>query len=150
SDEYAYNGGERIPITPVHEFLVECEVEVQSPTGTLLLELTDGRDTVAAEIALSDAADQSSRLRVVGDTTPAQPGQGVRLRPGRTYRLEFAFVDGRVSLAIDGREPLAALDLPPAPHRDPVTRPLALGVLGGRVVVRHLRLYRDLHYTNAG
>ncbi len=150
ADEYAYNGGEPTPITFVHDFLVECEVEVLAPTGALLVGLTDGQDTVIAEVAIS-GADQPSRLRVTGAATSAHELTGAGLlQPGRSHRLEFAFVDRRAMLAIDGREPFAALDLPPATHRAPVTRPLLLGVKDGRVVVRHLRLYRDLHYTDTG
>ena len=59
-------------------------------------------------------------------------------------------MDRCVLLSIDGREPFAALNLPPATKRSPVTRPLVLGVKDGRVVVRHLRLFRDLHYTETG
>jgi signal peptidase I len=148
-DEYAYNGSEPVHPNPVHDFLVELEVGVQSPSGTLRLGLTDGQDVVVAELAIDDTTGKRSRLRVEGaegHRLPLQPGPAL-LRSGATHRLEFAFVDRRVTLAIDGREPFAALDLPPATRRVPVSRPLVLGVQGARVVVRHLRLYRDLHYS---
>src|SRR4029077_10691945 len=51
---------------------------------------------------------------------------------------------------IDGREPFPAVDLPPPTRRSPVPQPLLLGVKGGHVVARHLRVFRDRHYTDAG
>jgi signal peptidase I len=72
------------------------------------------------------------------------------LQAGRTYHVEMAFVDRRLTLAVDGRCPLAAVDLPPVARRPDVIRPVTLGAKGVRVVVRGFRLYRDVHYTQAG
>src|SRR5207244_4243095 len=83
-------------------------------------------------------------------TQVPQPEATALLKAGQVHHLEFAFVDRRVLLAIDGQEPFPALDLAPGPHRKPVTRPFVLGVKNTRVVVRHLRLYRDVHYTDVG
>jgi signal peptidase I len=75
---------------------------------------------------------------------------GVALVPGRAHALEFAFVDRRASFAIDGKEVVPAADLEPAANRGEVRRPLQLGARGCRLVVRGLRLSRDIHYTQYG
>jgi signal peptidase I len=61
----------------------------------------------------------------------------------------MAFVDRRLTLALDGREAFV-LDLPPATKRKDVVRPVVLGGKGVRMVVRNFRLFRDVYYTRAG
>lgn len=53
-------------------------------------------------------------------------------------------------MVVDGEEVFSSVDLPPAKNRNEVTRPLALGVQGVDALFRNVRLYRDLHYTQAG
>jgi signal peptidase I len=78
----------------------------------------------------------------------------LRLKPRKTYRVEFAFVDRRASLAIDGREVITPLDLPfdpPArPARGGMSRPFQLGASNASVIVRNLRLTHDIHYLSVG
>jgi hypothetical protein len=70
--------------------------------------------------------------------------------------VEFAFVDRCVHLALDGRvifppeSSPRSCELEPAGRRSEVRRPLQLGARGCRVVVRDLRLSRDIHYTQYG
>ena len=45
---------------------------------------------------------------------------------------------------------VAPADLPPAAKRGEVRRPLQLGARGCRIVVRNLKLYRDIYYTQYG
>jgi len=72
---------------------------------------------------------------------------------GSTYRVEFAFVDRRAMLAIDGRDVLPPLDLPADPVARPrqrqTARPVQFGVRGASVVVKNFELYRDLHYAGS-
>jgi signal peptidase I len=72
------------------------------------------------------------------------------LRAGKKYRIEMAFVDRRISFAIDGDEPFASYDLDPAPARAEVSSPLAIGVQGVNVVVRDVQLFRDIYYRSSG
>jgi signal peptidase I len=76
--------------------------------------------------------------------------RGNGLEPGKTHRLEFAFVDRRVLLAIDGRPVFQPVDLPPAFHRPDVTRPVLLRARGCRLEVDDFKLYRDVYYTQFG
>ena len=52
------------------------------------------------------------------------------LENGRTYRLEFAFVDRRAFLALDGKLVMPPADLPQVTARKEVSKPLQLGVRG--------------------
>ncbi len=53
-------------------------------------------------------------------------------------------------LAIDGEEAFAPVDLKPALNRNAVSRPLRLGCRGVPVTVKHVRLFRDVHYSPNG
>src|SRR5262249_55518320 len=124
TDEYAYNGGERAPITPVHDFLVECEVEVLDSTGALFVSLTDGQDTVAAELAVSGV----SRGGVGG-------GQGERRGRAATRRRVAATGPGaRAGVCVRGpprhaghRRPRAVRSAGPAAGHAPATGDAAAG-----------------------
>jgi len=53
-------------------------------------------------------------------------------------------------VSIDGRQPFGAFDLPQLPARSQVTRPFRVGATEADVVVRDLKLYRDLYYVPKG
>jgi signal peptidase I len=169
-DEYAYNGGTHRGVEGVHDFMLECDVEVLKGSGNVGLAITDGHDALLAQIPAGAEGNvrlshgpagvfppDDSRVRwrqseesshdLGFSLTPTHP---TRLKPGRTYHIEMAFVDRRLTLAVDGEPVLDAVDLPPAEKRDEVSRPIALGARGINVVFRNVRLYRDIHYTQAG
>jgi signal peptidase I len=159
-DEYGYNGGERPPAL-VHDFLMECSLEVGRGEGAVLLAITDGKDRLVAELPVGrDAEARLSRVNAwppqtakdpwPGDAVQLRAARGVHLLPGKPYRVELAFVDRRVTLALDGRTVLGSVDLPAVSGRPGVVRPVVLGVRGVRLVVRNFRLARDIHYTSAG
>jgi signal peptidase I len=163
-DEYAYNGGEQRVFVPVHDFLLDCDLEVGEGTGCVALSLTDGQDTLIAEIPVGPGprnlvlrapllTETASRGLDQPTGAPAAVYAVARTEPlhaGKTYHVEMAFVDRRLTLAIDGTCPLEPMDLPPAVGRPGVVRPVTLGVRGVRALVRGLRLCRDVHYTQAG
>jgi uncharacterized membrane protein len=111
--------------------------------------LMDGADAVAAEISVGPKSEGRAQLVREGRGALGSAG-GVALVPGRTHLLEFAFVDRRVSFALDGKEVIPPADLEPAANRGEVRRPLQLGARGCRLVVRGLKLSRDIHYTQYG
>ncbi|MBX3397135.1 MAG: hypothetical protein KF873_00220 [Gemmataceae bacterium] len=150
-DWLAYNGPpHREKRVPVHDFVFNCDLEVTAGTGSFALRLSDGLDTVRAEFPIGGA--DGVRLGVNAD--PAALQAGFALAPGRTYRLEFAFVDRRVHLAIDGVSPFPPMDLPAEPELYPrrggVSRPVQMGIRGAAVVLRNVKLARDVHYRADG
>jgi len=149
----SYDGGSRREsnVYPVHDFYLRCELEVTaaSPDSTFACRLFDGGDAVAAEISVGPKAVGNAHLTHDRHGALSSAGK-VALEPGHSYKLEFAFVDRRASLALDGKLVLAPADLPPEKKRGEVRRPLQLGARGCRIVVRNLVLYRDIHYTQAG
>jgi signal peptidase I len=155
TDWLAYNG--RPPSNrdaPVHDFLFTCDLEILAGEGTLACRLGDGADTVRVEFPIGpDGKPAGVQLSRDGGDTPTV-AYGLRLEPGRTYRVEFAFADRRASLALDGSEVVPAIDLPAdaalVARRSPVSRPLQLGVRGVSVALRNLKLYRDAHYRAVG
>ena len=135
----------------VHDFFLTCDVEVAAagPDARFAARLFDGADAVAVEVAVGPRAGGQAHLshdRLGGLGSAG----GVALEPGRTHRLEFAFVDRRATLALDGRVVLGPVDLPADPKRGEVSRPVQMGTRGCRLVVRGLRLDRDVHYTRSG
>ncbi|HJT77140.1 MAG TPA: S26 family signal peptidase, partial [Gemmataceae bacterium] len=71
-------------------------------------------------------------------------------RPGKTYHVELAFVDRRLTLAVDGACPFAPVDRPAVANRAGVVRPVRLGARGVDVRFHNFRLFRDIHYTETG
>jgi signal peptidase I len=143
-DSLPYNGRRNdIPVDSVHDFLVTCEIVVLSGTGELTIGLRDGADDATLTLSSRTGATMSAG-GLVSD------GVYASLRQGTVHKLEFAFVDRRVSMSWDGVSTAAPIDLPPAENRSGVVHPLFFRVRGIGVAIRNLRLMRDLHYTAAG
>jgi signal peptidase I len=139
---------------PVHDFAVAFDLEVLAGSGAFAVRLTDGLDGVRADLPIHHDPTSVGPIRVARDGSNDAVDGANGLTPGRTYRVEFALVDRRASLAIDGQEVVAPLDLPFDPpgraRRGGMTRPLQLGVRGASVVVRNLQIDRDIHYLSVG
>lgn len=171
-DWLAYNGGspaDRTP-APVHDFTAAFDLEFSGGTGTVALRLGDGGDHVTAELGVGGMP--FARLTGHEEAPPTAPvppkrgplpppidprpapestGPGARFEPGKTYRVEFAFVDRRASLAVNGVEVVPPLDLPAKPKgRRAIDRPFQVGARGVSVVVRNFKLFRDIHYRTEG
>jgi signal peptidase I len=165
-DEYGYNGGDPAPAEAVHDFMLECDLEVVEGEGAVMFGLTDGHDHVLAELPVTvnatGSADSGIRLRQMptpeGTAVSFRPdvsqivaaARGARLQTGCRYHVELAFVDRRATLTIDGVAPFDPVDLAAVQGRPGVIRPVVLGAKGVKAVVRNFRLFRDLHYTPAG
>jgi len=149
----------RLPLTKrafdrlprANDFSFTCDLEVLSSAeeGSFACRLIDGADAVSAEVSVG--ANQSGLAILTHDgkgTLASIPGVG--LEPGRTYRIEFSFVDRRAILAIDGKVVIPPTDLPAMPTRGDVRQPLQLGARGSHLAIRNLKLYRDVYYTQFG
>lgn len=150
-DEYAYNAGGSARLEGVHDFMVELDVEIQAGWGTLTLGLFDGQDWAHVEIPVNQSGRISAnRLSGKVRETLLEDGPERQLYDGRAYHLEMAFVDRRLSLALNGEEVFRAIDLSMAKGREAVERPFRVIAAGATVKLSHLRLYRDLHYSQHG
>lgn len=143
-DGLTYNGRRPdLPLDWVHDFLIECEVSVDSGTGAVEFILTDGGNDVTVSLSPTDAARMTAgdQSRDAGDW---------RLRPGRSHRLEMAFVDRRACAHCDGAPLGEPIDLPVLVGRQPVVNPVRIRARQLGVTIRNLGLSRDLHYLSRG
>jgi len=148
-DGFVYNGASfESGALPVHDFLVEFEVEVLAGSGQLLCRAWDGADTMIASCPIGQAAPEAS-LRHEGFGI-VRTGERKPLEAGRKYRIRMTFVDRRLSYSVDGKQPFTSYDLDSARTRADVISPLALGVQGVNVVIRDLKIYRDIFYRSSG
>jgi signal peptidase I len=154
-DEYSYNGFEtsRHP-QPVHDFLLECDVEVKSGKGAIAIGVTDGHERLTAKVP-TDPSKEQAELSTgwhseSGQATVLQDQQGVALTAECTHHVQVSFFDRRAILTIDGQVVLGPVDRPPAEDRPPVERPVRLGVRGAQAVIKNIRIFRDVHYTESG
>ncbi len=152
-DEYAYNGGLDADSEWVHDFLIETEMEASAGRGTLALRLCDGHDWVEVLLPVGQSKaveafawpiDVPEKMCQVAVTEKPRS-----LRAKQRYRVELAFVDRRVNLAVDGHVWLSA-DLPEARKRAGVVRPFQAQADGVQAALRSFRLYRDVHYGQQG
>ena len=175
ADEYSYDGRDGGgSAEPVHDFQMECDLEVRGGDGWVALGITDGHDDLLAELPVGPLK-EGTRLRQLppepvtrSGGSPGQeraarriadvPDGGALLQaaptfglaPGKSYHVELAFVDRRLTLTVDGRCPFEPVDQEAVPERGAVARPVRLGARGADVRVRGFRLFRDVHYTAAG
>jgi len=143
-DGFEYNGhGSPAHDYAVHDFILECEVEVLAGEGFVGLKLTDGAETATAQIAAGGEFGESKML--VGANGLVKTANRPPLKLGGKYRVEMAFVDRRVSVAVEGKEYFSH-DLPAGVRREDVISPFRLGGQGVQLRFDHIRLYRDIFY----
>lgn len=138
----------------VRDLMLECELEVIRAEGTLALELVAGVDRYQAVLDLSTGQCQLRAWREglaleLGGTASATTNIN---RPGR-YQIGFADFDQRLTVWVDGRLPFGeGVEVPPLRTDQHGPRladlaPAALIAQRTEVKVRHLRLWRDIYYT---
>jgi signal peptidase I len=161
TDEYAYNGGSPAPVEAVHDFMVDAEVEIMAGQGTLAFSLNDGGVQVEVELGVGATRDvlinlidpeESAGLGRVARLSSdfvRLPGK-VQLLQGKSYHVEMALVDRRLSMRVDGVNVFAPLDLPSPRNRAAVTRPLSFTADGVLACLRRVQLYRDVQYSQVG
>lgn len=147
TDQFIYNATQGYPY-PVHDFYVSFDLEILPGSGTFFCELTDGLDRASAQLAIgADAPPSQLNREGVG---AVRETSATRLESGKTYRVEMAHIDRRVSVRIDRRMAFKPLDLEPVNSRNDVSRPVRLGIRGGSAIVRNFRLARDVFYRPQG
>ncbi|HXG09721.1 MAG TPA: signal peptidase I [Gemmataceae bacterium] len=155
-DEYSYNGGDPAAAAAVHDFMLECDLEVLGGDGWVAFAITDGLDEMTAELPIGTVKEGARLIGrqptadLDGESRVYRTAPDFGLRVGRTYHVGLAFVDRRATLVVDGRPPFAPVDRPAAEQRGEVTRPVKVGARGVDVRLSNIRLFRDVHYTEAG
>ena len=142
----------------VGDLVLECEVQVEQAEGELVLQLVRGGDTFRATWDLSSANGLCTLTRTTGrrdgkqETVKLGDARPTRLGKGK-HRLRFANVDDRLTVWVDGELPFGDGETYPVEHPEQVVptaadlRPASIGVKGGSLSVRHIKLFRDTHYT---
>jgi signal peptidase I len=164
TDFYAFNtrvtrGDEHYGMAPsalglhwVGDLLVECEANVRSSKGDLLVELVKGGRHFHCTI---DVASGRATLSIDGADGWKRTAETSLRGPG-TYDLRFANVDRQLVLWIDGdvvefdkpaEYPDLDNDRPQSTEQDPGDlAPVGIGSRGAAVEVRHLKVLRDIYY----
>jgi signal peptidase I len=152
-DEYAYNGSLHANSEYVHDFLIDTEIEAVDGAGSVSLRLCDGGDWIDVILPVGEPRaieafawpiGMPDRVRKIADGEKTWA-----MRAGRRHRVELAFVDRRVTLAVDGVACLSA-DLPAHKERAGVERPFQAHADGAHVRLHGFRLLRDVHYGQQG
>ena len=130
----------------VGDLALQCEVQIGSDTGELILELVEGGVQFQCRI---DVATGQARLSHSADASFQPPPQQTKVKGKGVYRLAFANVDDQLLLWVDGKvipfqatyEPLGNNEPRPADYA-----PVGIASQGLKVQVSHLRIVRDLYY----
>ncbi|MBM4070774.1 MAG: hypothetical protein FJ271_17740 [Planctomycetes bacterium] len=155
-DEYAYNAGWPHGEEAAHDFMLECDIQVMRGSGSVLLGISDGADVMQVDLPVG-AGRIATLHRRHGSELPPRPSQAppltrdfVDFEARTVHHLEIALVDRRLTVHVDGQPLFSLVDLPPVRNRGVVSRPVSLGVCGATAEFRNVRLFRDVHYTQAG
>jgi signal peptidase I len=134
----------------VGDLAVECTAEVESPSGSLVLELRKGGRQFLCRFELSTGkASFSISGRDMADWQPTSPSN-VLLRG--SHKIIFSNCDKELRLWVDGHE--VAFDKTTAYDRDLQNanpdagdlEPVGIASVGARVKISHLRVLRDIYY----
>jgi signal peptidase I len=145
------------------DLILECEVNVEAGQGDLVLELSRGVDRFRARWELDSGKCTLLRLKrphesatppAEDDFEPLDRERGVAqtaLKGTGTHRLRFANVDAQLVVWVDGKLAFGdGITYSPPQKQGPYPndlQPASIGVKGGTVSVRHLKLWRDTYYT---
>ena len=157
TDFYAYNASTISEIShPISAWLqhdwvgdltVSCRLTSTSEAGLVRLELVEAGVTNRCEIDLSTGL----ATLFHGETKLGEAS--TKLKGKASYPVEFANVDDRLTLWVDGETPFGeglTYDDGPLPNYGPTAAdldPVGIAVKGGMVRVSELVLKRDIYYT---
>jgi len=152
----------------VGDLIVSGEVKVDKPQGELALELVESRRQYRCDIDLKTGQAKFYFLEGGSKNGEEKPekfpiGEGeTSLKAAGTYRISFANVDDRVSLWVndelvrlthEGKPVEGTYENPPnTQYWRPTEKdmaPVGIGARDAEVEISHLRLDRDVYYTQA-
>ncbi|MFO0845817.1 MAG: S26 family signal peptidase [Gemmataceae bacterium] len=135
------------------DLMVECEVKVEKPEGTFVLELSRGTHRYQASFDLKTGV--CTLFDVEGDKSKEMGTANTTLKSSGSHAVRFANVDDRLVVWVDERLPFGdgltygpVRNLVPTKEND-LDRPVSVGSAGAKVTVSQLRLFRDTYYTTA-
>lgn len=135
--------GEQLGLHWVGDLAVEFEAEVDSQGAEILVELVCGGQTYRAALDLVNG-----RAKFEGLGTPRfEETAPLRNHGGGRYRVRLANVDQQLVLWVNGRPITVQYDAAwHPPTLADLERPVRIGIRGGAVTLRHLKVYRDVYY----
>ncbi|GIW87584.1 MAG: hypothetical protein KatS3mg108_1908 [Isosphaeraceae bacterium] len=149
-DFLGYNGAGVGGDHVVRDLMIEFEVSLGQDCDRLHLEFETGGERL--EVRLPVAARSTLEVLVNDRPLEIQAAGEPQLTespadPPRWTAIEASIVDRRLLVAIDGQMAFTPVDLETPPDQPARGTRLALGVSGGSAAIRHLRVYRDIYYT---
>lgn len=132
----------------VGDLILECELDVQSPRGIVMLDLVKGGRHFGCSL---DVATGKAQLSIDGSAT-GRPAAQTKFRAPGKYRVMFANADEQLLLWIDDK--VVSFDDPTTyeyldndrPDGKEDLAPLGVGSRGATVTASHLRVLRDIYY----
>ncbi|MBL4885773.1 MAG: hypothetical protein JKY95_14735 [Planctomycetaceae bacterium] len=154
TDQLAYNQISGRPYFPVRDLMIELDVEPESLQSLLTLCINDGEYDFACQF---DFSARTVQLHAHGNSTSLRAGQLPDLQFNQLVKIEMSVMDRQVLVCIDGQlvfEPYAYRNrsqenqTQEATAGDPEVplRPVRIGAAGGPIVLKRIRVYRDLYY----
>ena len=136
----------------VGDLILDCEVDIQSPSGSVLLDLVKGGRHFRCAI---DAATGQAELGIDG-LADWRPSAATSVRGGGKHRVMFANTDQQLLLWVNDKAVAFDIpttyenlgnDRPQAGGRDRGDMaPVGVGSRGAALTVNHLRVLRDEYY----
>ncbi|MBL9122920.1 MAG: signal peptidase I, partial [Planctomycetaceae bacterium] len=133
----------------VPDLSLACEIESRSPAGEVTLELVEAGNRLQCRFDLA-----TGKAQLAIDSLPEfRPQAQTSVRGAGKHQVQFANIDDQLLLWVDGD--LVEFDAPTtyAPFSSQVPTvadlsPVGVGVTGADVTVSHLKIDRDIYYTN--
>jgi signal peptidase I len=146
-----YNGSDAKAENVVNDLMIEAEVAVQPDVRSLSIRLDYGSDHFTVTLPVDGRGVVEARRNGLVEELK-NPRSGLKSSPGtspRFARLEASAIDRRLTVALDGVLLFDPIDFEPpvGANLNAQASPVALGVLGGSMEVRRVRIYRDIYYT---
>jgi signal peptidase I len=155
-DFLAYNGLDLPGENRVHDLMIEARVTVNTGIQAVAVRLDAGSDRFVVTIPVDGLGRLDVRRNGVRLDVAEAPGVAQRLssaqdRRGKATSLVAWVFDQRLCVQLDGRDLFAPIDFDdPRDGPGSWSSPIGIGVLGvGRATIEHVRIDRDLYYTDA-
>ena len=146
-----YNGGDIRSDNIVKDLMIEADVSIRPGVKSLTLRLEHGPDHLTVVLPVDGRSRPEVRRNgLLLDVVNARGGLMASTADAPKFaRLEASVIDRRLTVALDDVLLFDPIDYegPLGPGFRPPGSPFALGVLGGSMELRRVRVYRDLYYT---